>query len=488
MSAVASKWFLPERVLQFVKFCLVGGIGVFVDMAVLYLLADPRTLALNIAFSKVCAAEVALINNFLWNEFWTFRTLTRPSDTLSHPMGEGRGEGFPRLRRFLFFNAICGLGILFAVLLLHLFHTLLGWNLYVSNLLTITLVTLWNFGMNARFNWSEPKICGLIAAVSAMISLFGPSRGSCSVLEEFKSFINEKPTIEVFEFRVRTVKNRIQGVAPSTQRLFRATYQEGVGYSILEDRSALSTRIFKSFLVGGYGGEHWHSFDGSNVIVENSKSSMSKDGPARFHVPHLAVALDALNFGIFDLFTNRVAWSGATFVCASNATGFSIHGTLSTNREGEPDKLSMVYERNRIVRQFLVKYEFDKSRGLPDFFPSRIWILRSDGETLSDYDILRLETSRRSLTFGDVDYSKWRHPTANPYVFSNDNLYASSTNQDGTRALSLIPRAIDVRPSRHASRLIAIIAILISAPFVALLFAKLRGRRTVGPGRIVTKQ
>ncbi len=149
---------LSDRLTQFVKFCLVGGSGV----VVLYVLADPKTLALNLTFSKVCAAEVALTNNFLWNEFWTFKVLTRPADTLSHRMGEGRGEGvslrFPRLRRFLFFNAICGLGILFAVLLLHLFHTLLGWNLYLSNLLAMGLVTLWNFGMNARFNWEAPTL------------------------------------------------------------------------------------------------------------------------------------------------------------------------------------------------------------------------------------------------------------------------------------------------------------------------------------------
>lgn len=56
---------------------------------------------------------------------------------------------------FLFFNASCGLGIVFAVLLLHLFHARLGWNLYLSNLLTIVLVTLWNFGMNAKFHWTR---------------------------------------------------------------------------------------------------------------------------------------------------------------------------------------------------------------------------------------------------------------------------------------------------------------------------------------------
>jgi putative flippase GtrA len=36
---------------------------------------------------------------------------------------------------------------------LNLFHGGLKWNLYVSNLLAIVMVTFWNFGMNARFNW-----------------------------------------------------------------------------------------------------------------------------------------------------------------------------------------------------------------------------------------------------------------------------------------------------------------------------------------------
>jgi putative flippase GtrA len=113
-----------------------------VDMGMLFLLADPRSLGLNVTLSKFCAAEIALINNFGWNEFWTFK---RAAGTVCR-----RGTA---LRRLLFFNAICGVGIVFAVLLLHFFHAVLGWNLYFSNLLAIGVVTLWNFGMNARFNW-----------------------------------------------------------------------------------------------------------------------------------------------------------------------------------------------------------------------------------------------------------------------------------------------------------------------------------------------
>lgn len=179
-----------ERLAQFIKFCLVGGSGVFVDMGMLFLLADPKCLGLNLTLSKVLAAESALANNFLWNELWTFRQ--RPSPVrrervplagegkcpLSAPGGEGRGEvPAPRFtvspsrrfagiaRRFLLFNAICGVGIALAVLLLHLFHSWLGWNLYLSNLLAIILVTCWNFGMSALICWpstSSPKISSLL--------------------------------------------------------------------------------------------------------------------------------------------------------------------------------------------------------------------------------------------------------------------------------------------------------------------------------------
>jgi dolichol-phosphate mannosyltransferase len=130
-----------------VKFCLVGGSGVFVDMGVLFLLADPRCLGLNVTLSKVCSAEAAMISNFVWNEVWTFRQRdSQPSTFKSQHLRL-------LLRRFLLFNAICGAGIGLAVVLLHLFHTWLGWNLYLSNMSAITLVTCWNFGMNVGLNW-----------------------------------------------------------------------------------------------------------------------------------------------------------------------------------------------------------------------------------------------------------------------------------------------------------------------------------------------
>jgi len=127
---------------RIIKFCLVGGSGVFVDMAVLHILADSRWFSFPFVLAKALAAEAALINNFAWNEVWTFRDVALPNS---------KGSGIAQ--RLLKFHAICGLGILWAVCLLYLFHRQFGLNLYGANLFAIILVTLWNYGLNARFNW-----------------------------------------------------------------------------------------------------------------------------------------------------------------------------------------------------------------------------------------------------------------------------------------------------------------------------------------------
>ena len=52
------------------KFCVVGGSGVLVDMAVLGLVAG--VLGWNLSVAKVLAAETAIVNNYTWNDRWTF--------------------------------------------------------------------------------------------------------------------------------------------------------------------------------------------------------------------------------------------------------------------------------------------------------------------------------------------------------------------------------------------------------------------------------
>src|SRR5436190_8328130 len=102
---------------RYVKFCVVGGTGMLVDMGIIYLLASPFILGWNLSLSKVIAAEAAIFNNFLWNDLWTFRGLATHG-----------GVWRQRLARLAKFNLICVAGIGWSVLLLNVQVKRLGVN------------------------------------------------------------------------------------------------------------------------------------------------------------------------------------------------------------------------------------------------------------------------------------------------------------------------------------------------------------------------
>ena len=132
----------PHILPRFIRFGFVGGVGVVVDMAVLWVLADTRCLGWGLSLSKAIAAEVAIGNNFLWNDIWTFRDL---SSIASGAMA--------RAARFAKFNLICLAGIAFSILLLNTQVRLLHLNVYLANFIAIFLVSIWNFAMNLKFGW-----------------------------------------------------------------------------------------------------------------------------------------------------------------------------------------------------------------------------------------------------------------------------------------------------------------------------------------------
>jgi dolichol-phosphate mannosyltransferase len=127
---------------SFVRFCVVGASGVVIDMFLLYLLSDPSTLHWGLTRSKFLAAEAALLNNFVWNDMWTFGAISREQKT----MGQ-------RAKRFLKFNAICSLGIILNILILNIEFNYFHMNRYIANLVAIGLVTLWNYKSNKEFSW-----------------------------------------------------------------------------------------------------------------------------------------------------------------------------------------------------------------------------------------------------------------------------------------------------------------------------------------------
>ena len=133
---------------RFVRFALVGLSGVIVDMGLLFLLSDPTTLGWGLTRSKLIAAETAIVNNFLWNDAWTF------GDVSAHQRGFKQ-----RLRRFGKFQLICLAGVALNTILLNLQFNLLHMNRYVANAVAIAIVTGWNFWLNLKLSWriAEPS-------------------------------------------------------------------------------------------------------------------------------------------------------------------------------------------------------------------------------------------------------------------------------------------------------------------------------------------
>ena len=121
-----------------------GASGVVVDMALLFLLSDPRALGFGLTRSKAVAAELAIINNFLWNDAWTFRDLIGDQRGLRH-----------KLRRLLKFNLVCGVGLVLNVVLLNIQFNVFHVNRYVANLVAIGVVTAWNYWLNLKLNWRD---------------------------------------------------------------------------------------------------------------------------------------------------------------------------------------------------------------------------------------------------------------------------------------------------------------------------------------------
>ncbi|MCX7596493.1 MAG: glycosyltransferase [Fischerella sp.] len=132
---------------RFMRFGLVGLSGVFVDMAVLYLLSDPTTLGLPLTRSKILAAEIAIFNNFLWNDAWTFADVSMQQRAWRQ-----------RLKRFLKFNLICLAGLVLNVLVLNLVFNFIIHNRYIANLIAIAIATIWNFWVNLKLSWRVTQV------------------------------------------------------------------------------------------------------------------------------------------------------------------------------------------------------------------------------------------------------------------------------------------------------------------------------------------
>jgi putative flippase GtrA len=81
--AAASKLLSSHRFIRWLKFNFVGGVGIAVQFAALFLLKS--VLHLQYLAATAIAVEAAILHNFAWHERFTWRDHVQPSWRLSLP-------------------------------------------------------------------------------------------------------------------------------------------------------------------------------------------------------------------------------------------------------------------------------------------------------------------------------------------------------------------------------------------------------------------
>jgi len=127
-----------SRIIEFLKFAMVGTSGVFVNMGVLYLLT--RHASLSIEFASPIAIECSILSNFFINNFWTFRK---------------RQTKVTFGRRIFRYHLVTGLAGIVNYLLLLLLVRVFHMHDLVANLIGIAVGTLINFFLNSLWTWKR---------------------------------------------------------------------------------------------------------------------------------------------------------------------------------------------------------------------------------------------------------------------------------------------------------------------------------------------
>jgi dolichol-phosphate mannosyltransferase len=113
----------------------VGVTGIVVNTGLLYILTEYMHLFYLI--SSFFAIEASIINNFIWNDVWTFKTK----------------KNKPLINRFFSYQIITTSGLVGNIILLSMFTDIYHIYYIFSNLMAIPIITAWNFIANRYTTW-----------------------------------------------------------------------------------------------------------------------------------------------------------------------------------------------------------------------------------------------------------------------------------------------------------------------------------------------
>lgn len=123
------------------KFGIVGISGIVVNLGLLFLLVEFFTMNKDLA--SPVAIEFSILNNFIWNDLWTFTTVANQKVS-------------GRWHRLTVFNivSIGGAVINYAIFLM--LTAWLGVYYLAAQLIGILVAFIWNFLVNRRITWKRP--------------------------------------------------------------------------------------------------------------------------------------------------------------------------------------------------------------------------------------------------------------------------------------------------------------------------------------------
>lgn len=123
------------------KFCVVGASGATVDTAVLWMFTEQPFLSVPLLAAKALAIECGVLNNFVWNDRWTFR----------HRIGTAQRW----LVRFARFHAVALLGMALNLTVFFVLTRSVGLPLVAANAGAIGVAAAVNFLGSGRWAWEE---------------------------------------------------------------------------------------------------------------------------------------------------------------------------------------------------------------------------------------------------------------------------------------------------------------------------------------------
>lgn len=124
---------LNSDTIKFVKYGMVGVLGLVVDLGLFYLMN--RMLGVNYALANIVSSSLAIVHNFIWNSYFTFKVTDK------------------KLRRFLSFYLIALIGMAFSTGLLALFIDGFHFDSMIAKLIAVFIVAILQFFFNKKLTF-----------------------------------------------------------------------------------------------------------------------------------------------------------------------------------------------------------------------------------------------------------------------------------------------------------------------------------------------